>query len=161
MQIAGLRATRSVVVACAALAALSCSKDDIPTTPPPPFLFTNVEVSKFVTPPVTRVLSRGASYVAKFDVSYTLSAADDAQRNNLEVLAVVNSHDVNGNFVAVIGSLAYTPPLFTSAGGVVTDSIGFTVPGSGVSYVSVGARVVTRGSTITDGGKIGPYWSVQ
>jgi hypothetical protein len=161
MHSTGLRATRLVAGALAALAALSCSKDDIPTTPPPPFLFTNVQVSKSVSPPVTQVLTQGTSYVARFDVAYTLSAADDAQRSTWEVLAVVNSHDANGNFLAVIGSLAYTPPLLTSAGGVVTDSIGFAVPTSGASFISVGARVVTRGSTITDGGKIGPYWSVQ
>ncbi len=116
MQRAMSRAFRFAVVAGAALAALSCSKDDIPTTPPSPFLFTNVEVSKFVTPrsPVPHPRCRVRR---EFDVSYTLSAADDAQRSTLQVQAVVNSHDASGNFLAVIGSLAYTPPALTSARG--------------------------------------------
>jgi hypothetical protein len=149
------------MIAGAALAAGSCSKDDIPTNPPSPFLFTGVQVSKFVSPPATKLLVHGTSYVARFDVAYTLSPADDAQRGNLQVLAVVNSHDANGNFLAVIGSLAFTPPPLTAPSGVLSDSIGFTVPATGASFVSVGAEIVTKGTSITDGGKIGPYWSVQ
>ncbi|HEX7573514.1 MAG TPA: hypothetical protein VF514_10495 [Bacteroidota bacterium] len=159
MHLARSRVFRFFVIVGAALAAGSCSKDDIPTTPPSPFLFTNVEVSKFVTPPATQRLTHGNSYVARFDVAYTLSPTDDAQRNNLQVLAVVNSYEANGT-LTVIGSLAFTPPPLTAPGGVVSDSIGFTVPAA-ASFISVGARVVTRGSSITDGGKIGPYWSVQ
>jgi hypothetical protein len=155
------RAFRFFVIAGAALAAGSCSKDDIPTTPQSPFLFTGVEVSKFVSPSATKLLVRGTSYVARFDVAYTLAPADDAQRSNLQVLAVVNSHNANGDFLAVIGSLAFTPPPLTASSGVLSDSIGFTVPTSGASFISVGAEVVTKGTSITNGGKIGPYWSVQ
>jgi hypothetical protein len=160
MQRARSGAFRLLVTAGVSLAVLSCSKDEIPTTPPSPFLFTGVQVSKFVTPSAATILQKGRSYIAKFDVAYTLSPADDAQRSSLEVMAVVSSHDANGSFLSVIGSLAYTPPQLTAAGGVVTDSIGFTVP-SNASFISVGAGIVARGGSISNGGEIGPYWSVQ
>jgi len=66
MHIARSRAFRLIVIAGAALAAGSCSKDDIPTTPPGPFLFTDVAVSKFVTPPTTSVLHPNTPYVVGF-----------------------------------------------------------------------------------------------
>ena len=155
------RAFRLAMIAGAALAAGSCSKDDIPTNPPSPFLFTGVQVSKFVSPPATALLQKGKSYVAKFDVAYTLSPADDAQRSTLAVIAVANSYDANGNFLAVIGSLAFTPPPLTASSGVLSDSIGFVVPTSGAAFIAVGAGVVTRPGSLPTGGDIGPYWSVQ
>jgi hypothetical protein len=161
MQFAGSRAFRLAAILTATLAAGSCSKDDIPTTPPPPFLFSNVQVSKNVAPPATKLLVHGTPYVAKFDVAYTLDPSDDARRTTLQVSAVVNSHDANGIFLAVIGRLAFIPPTLSAPSGVFSDSIAFTVPASGASFISVGAEIVNQGSPITDGGKIGPFWSVQ
>jgi hypothetical protein len=126
-----------------------------------PELFKRRDTDHPALPPsAATILQKGRSYIAKFDVAYTLSPADDAQRSSLEVMAVVSSHDANGSFLSVIGSLAYTPPQLTAAGGVVTDSIGFTVP-SNASFISVGAGIVARGGSISNGGEIGPYWSVQ
>ena len=161
MHLAGSRAFRLVAILGASLAAGSCSKDDIPTTPPPPFLFTNVQVSKNVSPPPTKILVHGVSYVAKFDVAYTLDPADDARRATLQVSAVVNSHDANGDLLAIIGRLPFIPPTLSAPSGVFSDSIAFTVPASGASYISVGAQIVIQGNAIADGGKIGPFWSVQ
>ena len=162
MHLVRSRTIRLVMIAGAALAAGSCSKDDIPTNPPSPFLFTGVQVSKFVSPPATALLLKGTSYTAKFDVAYTLSPADDAQRNTLAVIAVINSYDANGIWVKVIDSLAFTPPPLTAPGGVLSDSIHFTVPATGSSFIAVGAGVVTRpGSLALTGGDIGPFWSVK
>jgi hypothetical protein len=161
MHLARSRAFRFLMIAGAALAAGSCSKDDLPTNPPSPFLFSGVQVSKFISPPATALLQKGKSYVAKFDVAYTLSPADDAQRSTLAVIAVANSYDANGNFLAVIGSLAFTTPPLTAPSGVLSDSIGFVVPASGASFIAVGAGVVTRPGSLPTGGDIGPFWSVQ
>ena len=161
MHLARSRAFRFFTIAGAALAAVSCSKDDIPTNPPSPFLFTGVQVSKFIIPPATAPLLKGHSYVAKFDVAYTLSPADDAKRSTLAVIAVANSYDANGNFLAVIANLAFTPPPLTAPSGVVSDSIGFLVPASGAAFIAVGAGVVTRPGSLPTGGDIGPFWSVQ
>jgi hypothetical protein len=161
MHLARSRTFRLVMIAGTALAAGSCSKDDIPTNPPSPFLFTSVQVSKFVSPPATALLQKGTSYVAKFDVAYTLSPADDAQRNTLAVIAVANSYDSTGTWVKVIDSLAFIPPPLTASSGVLSDSIRFTVPASGSSFIAVGAGVVTRPGSLPTGGDIGPFWSVK
>jgi hypothetical protein len=161
MQRARSRLLRLVLVLGAALAAVSCSKDDIPTTPSSPFLFTDVAVSKFVVPPATDVLHPNQTYVARFSVNYTLSPADDAQRGTLAVFATIDSHDANGNFIAIVGNLAFTPPPLTAPGGIVADSITFTVPGTGASFISVEAGVGTIANNTYTNSRIGPYWSVK
>ncbi len=161
MHIARSRAFRLLMVAGAALAAGSCSKDEIPTNPPSPFLFTDVAISKFVSPPATSSLHPGSSYVARFTVDYTLAPDIDAQRSQNAVFAEVESYDANFNFLATIGSLAFTPQALAGPGGAVSDSIGFTVPASGAAFIIIEAGIGLRTSGTFSSGRFGPFWSVK
>jgi hypothetical protein len=152
---------RLVLVLGAALAAVSCSKDDIPTTPPSPYLFTDIAISKFVSPPLTDTLVHGKLYVTRFNVDYTLDDTTNAKRALYGVYAQVNSHAANGSFLAVIGTLAFTPQTLTGPAGTVADSIAFTVPASGASYISVEAGLGLRTDGTFNFWRIGPFWSVK
>lgn len=153
--------TRLALVLGAALAALSCSKDDIPTTPPPPYLFSDIAISKFVSPPLTDTLHPGTQHVARFNVDYTLDDTTYGKRNLYGVFAQVNSHSANGAFLAVLATLAYAPQTLTGAAGSVADSITFTVPATGASFVSVEAGLGLRTDGTFTFGRIGPYWIVK
>lgn len=133
MHLARSRAFRLVMILGAALAAVSCSKDDIPTTPSPPFL-TGVTVSKTLSPTGGTTLTKTVAYPARFDVLYTLSPADYARRDSLAVFAGIFSVDVNGHD-SLLAALPTNPPL-TSISSAVAVSLNFTVP-SGASYISV------------------------
>ena len=155
------RAFRLMMILGAALAAGSCSKDDIPTTPPSPFLLTDVAISKFVTPPTTGTLHPGSHYVARFTVSYTLAPDVDANRSQNGVFAEVNSYDATYNYLATLGTLAFTPQPLTGPSGAVSDSIGFTVPATGASYIFIEAGIGLRTSGTFSNGSFGPFWSVK
>ena len=161
MHFARSRAARLVFLLGASLAAGSCSQDDIPVTPPPPFLFTDVAISKFVTPAPTTFLHPGVSYTTHFSVNYTLSPDIDAQRNLYGVFAEVDSYDSKGAFLAVLGTSRNPPPLLGAAGGTVSDSIKFTVPATGVSFIYILAGVGLRSDSTFSGFRFGPNWTVQ
>jgi hypothetical protein len=149
------------MIAGAALAAGSCSKDDIPTTPSAPFLFTDVAVSKSISPPTTNPLHPGVAYVARYTVNYTLDPDSDAQRSQLAVFAELASFDADTNFVAVIGTLSYTPQVLTAAGGSVSDSIAFTAPATGASFVYIVAGIGRRLNGTFSNYRFGPHWSIK
>lgn len=152
---------RLVLVLGAAIAAMSCSKDDIPTTPPSPYLFSDIAISKFVSPPLTANLHPATQYVARFNVDYTLDDTTNAKRNLYGVFAQVNSHSANGAFLAVLATLPYTPQTLAGPAGTVADSITFTVPATGASFVSVEAGLGLRTDGTFNFGRIGPYWIVK
>lgn len=105
----------------------SCTKDDIPTTPSSPFLFTSVDVGKTTTPVPTTVMRPGQTYTVRFQVNYTLAPQDEVTRSRLAVFADIFSRDVN-NAVTVLRATPTTRPALAAAGGVVADSLSITVP---------------------------------
>jgi hypothetical protein len=160
MHLVRSRTIRLVMIAGAALAAGSCSKDDIPTNPPSPFLFTDVAISKFVTPSTTNVLHPGTLYVARFSVNYTLAPDIDAQRSQYGVFADVASFDANDNLLQVLGGVPLPPQALTTAAGAVSDSISFTVPVSGSPFIRIIAGIALRTDSIFFY-SLGPRWSVN
>ena len=160
MHIARSRAFRLIVIAGAALAAGSCSKDDIPTTPPGPFLFTDVAVSKFVTPPTTSVLHPNTSYVVRFSVNYTLDPDTDAHRSLYAVYADIAEFDAKDSLIQAIGFIPSPPPALTAASGVISDSISFKVPASGTPYIRLIAGIALR-TDPTFLFRRGPRWTVN
>jgi len=144
----------------AALAALSCSKDDIPTTPPPPFLFTGVAVSKFVTPPTTGVLHAGTAYVARFAVDYTLAPDIDAARSQYALYADVATFDSSDNLLHVVGFGPNPAPGLTSSSGAIADSVSFTVTAADTPYIRVIAGIALKTDSTFFFSR-GPRWSVH
>jgi len=142
-----------LVILLAALAAVRCSKDDIPTTPNPPFIITDVAISKFVTPATTGTLTQKQIIKIRFDVNYTLSAADDARRANLSVAAAAFRTDLD----SVIAFTSFVP---AASGGTVHDSLTLTVPAALTEVQLDGAVLYTPLDTVVSF-SYGPYWSVK
>ena len=142
-----------VIVLAAAVAALRCSKDDIPTTPKPPFIITDVAISKFVDPPATTGLTRNQIQKLRFDINFTLSASDDARRANLSVAAAAFRTDLD----SVIAFTSFVP---AASGGTVHDSLIINVPGTATEVQLDGAVLYTPLDTVVSF-SYGPYWSVK
>jgi hypothetical protein len=160
MHLVRSRTIRLVMIAGAALAAGSCTKDDIPTTPSAPFLFSDVAISKFVTPPATNALHPGTPYTVRFAVNYTLDPETDAQRSKYAVFADVASVDGNDNILGVLGFIPSPSPPLTAATGAVSDSISFTVPASGAPFIRIIAGIALRTDS-TFFYNLGPRWTVN
>ena len=144
---------RLVMVLAATLVAVRCSKDDIPTTPNPPFIITDVAISKFVDPPPAGGLAHSQTIKLRFDVNYTLSATDDARRANLSVAVAAFRTDVD----SVIGFTSFVP---ATSGGTVHDSLIITVPTTLTQVQLDGAVLYTPLDTVVSF-SYGPYWSVK
>jgi len=142
-----------LAILLAALAAVRCSKDDIPTTPNPPFIITDVAISKFVDPPATGGLTHSQTIKLRFDINYTLSAADDARRANLSVAAAAFRTDLD----SVIAITSFVP---AASGGTVHDSLTLTVPAALTEVQLDGAVLYTPLDTVVSF-SYGPYWSVK
>jgi len=153
MQRARSGSLRLVVVLAAALAAVRCSKDDIPTTPNPPFIITDVAISKFLDPPASGGLTHSQTLKVRFDVSYTLSAADDARRANLSVAAAAFRTDLD----SVIAITSFVP---AAPGGTVHDSLIITVPAALTDVELDGAVLYTPLDTVVSF-SYGPSWTVK
>jgi hypothetical protein len=160
MRLARSRAFRLLMIAGAALAAGSCTNDDIPTTPPGPFLFTDFAISKFVSPPTTSVLHPSTNYTVRFSVDYTLAPDIDAKRSQYGIFADVASFDANDSLLQVLGVIPLPPPVLTSAAGEVSDSIQFTVPASGSPFIYIIAGIALRTDSTFFYSR-GPHWSVN
>jgi len=143
-----------------ALAALSCSKDDIPTSPPPPYLFTGVAISKFVSPSPDAAMHAGQGYVVRFVVDYTLDPAVNAQRGLYAIYADVATFDSSDNLVHVVGFGPNPPPALTASSGAVTDSISIAVAATDTPYVRVIAGIALKTDS-TFFYTRGPRWSVH
>jgi hypothetical protein len=144
----------------AALAGLSCSKDDIPTTPPPPYLFTGVAVSKFATPSPASVLHAGQAYVVRFAVDYTLDPAVDATRSQYAIYADLATFDSTDNLLRVVGFGPNPPPGLTASSGAVSDSVSFTVTAADTPYIRVIAGIALKTDSTFFFSR-GPRWSVH
>lgn len=114
-------------LACAAFVLGGCSKDDIPSTPSPPFLFTSMIIGKTTSPTPGTTLQVGQTVTARFEVDYTLAPADDAGRAKLAILSGVVSRNAAGVETVVVGAPA-APPVLTASAGAVPQTLTFTVP---------------------------------
>ncbi|MEW6511255.1 MAG: hypothetical protein AB1428_09880 [Bacteroidota bacterium] len=103
----------------------SCTEDEIPSTPSPPFLFTGLRIARSITPVPGTPLSVG-QHTVRFEVDYTLAPEEDRQKSTFAVFADVFSRDAGGN-VTVLASLQ-NPPALKLSGAAVPESLSFTVP---------------------------------
>lgn len=116
-----------IPLACAALVAGGCSKDDIPSTPSPPFLFTSMIIGKTTSPIPGTTLHPGQTVTVQFEVDYTLAPADDAGRAKLGLLSGVVSRNAAGvDDIIVFAPTA--PPVLPATAGAVPQTLTFTVP---------------------------------
>ena len=105
----------------------SCTKDDIPSTPGGPFLFTSVKIAKTLTPVPGNPLTRSAQYRVRFVVDYTLAPEDDRQKANRGILADVYFQDTTGA-VTLLSTMPTAALNLLPAAGAVAESLTFTVP---------------------------------
>jgi len=152
MQRARSGSLRLVIVIAAALAAVRCSKDDIPTTPAPPFIITDVAISKFVDPAVTTVVPVGIRKF-RFDVSYTLSSADDSRRANLSVVVAAFRTDTD----SLLTTASFSPG---NSGSTVHDSIIVTIP-TGTTGLELDGGVLYVPLDTIVAFSYGPSWTVK
>jgi len=117
----------------------SCTDDSIPTSPSPPFLFSQLEISKDTSPIPGTTMSQGL-HTVRFSVAYTLAPQDDKGRATLGLFAFAVSTDAKDS-VSVLQTLPSTRSL-TSSGGTIADTLRFTVPPGALS-VTVGALIDT------------------
>jgi hypothetical protein len=118
------------LVLCLAAAGLlgSCTDDSIPSSPSPPYLFSDLRISKNISPVPGTTMSRGSNVTLRFEVAYTLGPGHDAMFNKLAIFADAYSSDSTGAFLAVLKSLGATPPALNSVSTVAAESLNFTVP---------------------------------
>lgn len=117
----------------------SCSKDTIPTTPSPPFLFSDLRLLKTTTPAPGTTLSKGQNVTVYLHSAYTLEPGNDVQRANLAVIADAFYLDATDTLRFL--TLTQGPPLGATSG-VVAETLKFTVPQAALS-VTVFAFVDT------------------
>jgi len=120
---------------------VGCEEEDNPATPPPPYLFSNIALSKYTTPRPFTFLSTGQNVLLRYGVSHTLNDGDNAQQSNMAVFVNIFGRDAAGNVVS-IGAAPdrMITPLEVSS--VAQDSIPFVVP-QGVVGVYVEAFLDT------------------
>jgi hypothetical protein len=118
-----------------------CKEDDIPATPDPPFLFTEMILSNGVTPDPSKTLAVGQNVTTSFQINYTLSPQDDQGRSKLALFADVYSENATG-IITSLTPFPGTPVALTSSGGVVSKTLTFTVP-TGARFVTVEAFLDT------------------
>lgn len=110
----------------------SCTKDDVPSTPSSPFLFTNLKIAKTLTPVPGTAMAANQSYIVRYLVDYTLAPEDERQKSNRGIFADVYSKNAAGA-VTVLASMPTTVPGLTASSGAVPESLNFTVPAGAVS----------------------------
>jgi hypothetical protein len=129
-----------LLVAAAGLL-VGCEEEDNPATPAPPFLFSNIALSKESMPRPGTPLSVGQNVLLRYKVSHTLNNGDNAQQSDMAVFVNIFGRDPAGNVVSIGGAPDRTiSPLAVS--NVLQDSIPFIVP-AGLAGVFVEAFLDT------------------
>jgi len=118
-----------------------CTEEDLPTTPPPPFLFTALTLSSDTQPRPGTVLTQGQAVQLRYGVSYTLDTVMFRQHDQLAIFVNVfglapDSSTVN---IGAFPDRQFTADLQGEFRG---DSLSFTVP-SGITQVWVEAFLDT------------------
>ncbi|MCK5571288.1 MAG: hypothetical protein KAJ12_00945 [Bacteroidetes bacterium] len=120
---------------------VSCEDESVPTSPPPPFLFTDLLLSKETSPTPSTPLSEGQDVLLLYKASYTLNPGDNAQQANLALFVNVFGQAPDGSIVGIgqFPNHMFSPLVVSD---IVRDSIPFVVP-QGVSTVFVQAFLDT------------------
>jgi hypothetical protein len=147
MQRTLFRASPGILLAFLALAA-GCTKDDIPSSPSPPFLFTSMIIGKTTNPVPGTTLHPGQTVTVRCEVDYTLAPADEATRARLGfgVLSGVLSSKDSVNADTVLVGVPTAPPTLTASAGTVPQTVTFKVP-VGSKRIFVVAFIDTLPST--------------
>lgn len=127
------------MLAGAAVLNTRCTKDDIPSTPSPPFVATDLLIGKTTSPTPRTALNKNQNYAVRFQVAYTLDAASDRFRNSLNLFADAYTYNTDSTFTT-IGNLQQSA--LPAAGGAVAESLSFTVP-SNAEFVYIEAYIDT------------------
>jgi hypothetical protein len=149
MQRTCFRAHTWILLAFLALGA-GCTKDDIPSSPSPPFLFTSMIIGKTTTPAPGTTLHPGQTITVQCEVDYTLAPVDEATRARLGfglLSGVLSSKDSVTADTVLVGAPAAPPVLSTSAG-TIPQTMTFKVP-TGSKRIFVVAFIDTLPSTGT------------
>jgi hypothetical protein len=118
-----------ILLAVLAFAA-GCAKDDIPSSPSPPFLFTSMIIGKSTTPAPGTTLHPGQTVTVNFEVDYTLAPGVDASRalKPLGLLSGVLSSKDSVNADTVLVGAAAAPPVLPASAGAIPQSMTFKIP---------------------------------
>jgi hypothetical protein len=131
---------RALLVGALALL-VSCEDESVPTSPPPPFLFSDVLLSKETSPTPSTPLSEGQNVLLLYKTSYTLNPGDSEQQTDLALFVNVFGQASDGSIVGIgLFPNREVSPLELSD--IVRDSIQFVVP-QGVSTVFMQAFLDT------------------
>ena len=122
-------------------AASGCSDEELPSSPPPPFLFTSLALSSDAQPRPGTPLRAGQEVRLQYGVAFTLDPATFEQRAQLAVFVNVFGVDADDNSVNIgdFPDRQFTPEL---QGANQLDTIAFTVP-TGITQVWVEAFLDT------------------
>jgi hypothetical protein len=124
-----VRAHAGILLALLALG-VGCTKDDIPSSPSPPFLFTSMIIGKTTTPTPGTTLHPGQTVTVRFEVDYTLAPTDEATRARLGfamLSGVLSSKDSVTADTTLALPTGPSPSLASSAG-TFSQTMSFKVP---------------------------------
>jgi hypothetical protein len=144
-----VRAHTGILLALLALG-VGCTKDDIPSSPSPPYLFTSMIIGKTTTPVPGTTLHPGQTVTVQCEVDYTLAPVDEATRARLGfgLLSGVLSSKDSVSADTVLVSAPAAPPVLAASAGTIPQTMTFKVP-AGSKRIFVVAFIDTLPSTGT------------
>lgn len=116
-----------VALLAGALMLAGCEDDAIPTFAPPPYLFSNISITKACDPAPGSAVRPGSTVNLRFSVAYTLDPDDLQNRANLGMYINLFARTATDSIVSIGGFPDKILPL-SEQGGVLRDSLQFTLP---------------------------------
>ena len=104
-----------------------CEDDAIPTFAPPPYLFSNISITKECNPVPGSALRPGSTVNLRFSVAYTLDPNDFQNRAGLGMFINLFGRTPTDSLVS-IGGFPDKILQLSEQGGVLRDSLQFTLP---------------------------------
>jgi len=119
------------LLALVSIVSLSCTDEDLPSTPEQPFLRTAVELTRGVQPLPETPIQAGQSVRIRYGIAYTLAPVE-ARMPNLALYVSVYGLNQQDSLL-VIGTLPNKEYPLAAASGLTIDSLQITVPNQAVS----------------------------